>query len=102
MWRNRSCDETVKTFVDKLVLWQRTGYVTGQVWEQMGTIINPSLLPAEISTATKRWDDNYDDSVPIIPFAASSNPSTTATKISYDDDTPAARPCWTMCLGGGL
>ena len=95
MWRNRSYGETVKTFVDKLVLWQRTGYVAGQVWEQIGTILEPSLLPGEISTATKRWDDNYGHSVPIIPFAPSI-PSPTATKRWGDDDTAAAHrvaPC---------
>ena len=98
MWRNRSYGETVKTFLDKLVLWQRTGYVAGQVWENIGTIVEPSLLPAELPspTATKRWDDNYGDSVPIIPFAAPSLPSSTATKRWDDDDTAAARrvaPC---------
>ena len=98
MWRNRSYGETVKTFVDKLVLWQLAGYVTGQVWEQVGTILDPSLLPAELPlpTATKRWDDNYGDSVPIIPFAAPSIPSQTAIKRLDDDDAPAAHrvaPC---------
>ena len=73
MWRNRSYGETVKTFIDKLVLWQLAGYVTGQVWEQMRTILDPSLLPVQLpilQTATKRWDDDYGNSVPIIPCAA--------------------------------
>ena len=60
MWRNRSYGETVKTFIDKLVLWQRTGYVAGQVWEKIRTIVEPSLLPVELPlpTAMKRWDDD--------------------------------------------
>ena len=71
MWRNRSYGETVKTFIDKLVLWQLAGYVNGQVWEQMGTIVDPSLLPTNLPLpiATKRWDDDYGNSVPIIPCA---------------------------------
>ena len=98
MWRNRSYGETVKTFIDKLVLWQQTGYVAGQVWEKIRTIVEPSILPAKLPspTATKRWDDNYDDSVPIIPFATPSIPSSTATKRCYDDDAPATHrvaPC---------
>ena len=98
MWRNRSYDETVKTFVDKLVLWQRTGYVASQVWEEIGTIIDASLLPVKLpsQTAMKRWDDNYGDSVPIIPFAAPSLPSPTTTKRWDDDEAPAAHrvaPC---------
>ena len=97
MWRNKSYGETVKTFVDKLVLWQLSGYVAGQVWENIGTIVEPSILPAKLPspTATKRWDDNYGDSVPIIPFAPSI-PSPTATKRWGDDDTAAAHrvaPC---------
>ena len=96
MWRNRSYGETVKTFVDKLLLWQLGGYVAGQVWEQIRTIVEPSLLPAELPlpTATKRWDDSYGDSIPIIPFTAPSIPSPTARW--DDDDTPAAHrvaPC---------
>ena len=92
MWRNKSYSETVKTFVDKLVLWQLSGYVAGQVWENIGRIVEPSILPAELPlpTATKRWDGNYGDSVPIIPFAAPNDPSATATKRSCDDDAPAA------------
>ena len=100
MWRNRSYDETVKTFVDKLVLWQLAGYVAGQVWEQIRTIVDPSLLPAEtqLQRAMKRWDDNYGDSVPIIPFAAPSILSPTVTKKwdDKDDNVPAiprAAPC---------
>ena len=99
MWRNRSYGETVKTFVDKLVLWQRTGYVAGQVWETIKTIVEPSLLPAELPspTATNRWDDNYGNSVPIIPFAAPCIPSSTAAKIWDDDDAAAAR-CVAPCV----
>ena len=98
MWRNKSYGETVKTFVDKLVLWQLAGYVARQVWENIRTIVEPSILPAELPspTAAKRWDNDYGDSVPIIPFAAPSNPSSTATKIWNDDDAPAAHrvaPC---------
>ena len=97
MWRNRSYGETVKTFVDKLVLWQLAGYVAGQVWQKIRTIVEPSILPAELPlpTATKIWDDNYVDSVPIIPFTAPSIPSSTATK-RWDDDAPATHqvaPC---------
>ena len=92
MWRNRSYDETVKTFLDKLVLWQLAGFVTGHVWNDIGTIKHPSLLPAELPlpTATNRWDDNYVDSVPIIPFAALSILSPTAMKRWDDDNSPAA------------
>ena len=96
MWRNRSYGETVITFIDKLLLWQLAGYVAGQVWEEIGTIVDYSLLPAETQRqrATKAWKD--DDIVPIIPFAAPSLPSPTATKRWDDDDTPAVHrvaPC---------
>ena len=98
MWRNKSYDETVKTFLDKLVLGQLAGFVTGHVWNDIGTIVHPSLLPTELPlpTAAKRRDANYGDSVPIIPFAAPNNKSSTATNSWDDDYSPAAHraaPC---------
>ena len=67
MWRNKSCGETVKTFIDKLVLWQLDGYMTGQVWEKLGRIVDPAVLPLEtqIPTETKRWEDEADNVRPV-------------------------------------
>ena len=92
MWRNKSYDETVKTFINKLLLWQLAGYVAGRVWEQIRTIVEPSLLPAELPspTATKKWDDDYGDSVPIIPFAA--------PRWDDKDDSAPAVPCAAPCV----
>ena len=63
MWRNKSHGETVKTFIDKLVLWQLAGYMTGQVWDKIGTIVDSSALPSqtEIPSVTKRWGDEADN-----------------------------------------
>ena len=63
IWRNKSRGETVKTFIDKLVLWQLAGYMTGQVWDKIRTTVDSSVLPPEtqIPNVTKRWDDEVDN-----------------------------------------
>ena len=47
-WRNRSGGVRVKAFIERLVSWQQSGYVSPDVWENLGDIVDPRLLPAEI------------------------------------------------------
>ena len=71
MWRNKSYDETVQSFIEKLVLWQLAGYMTGQVWNEITQIVDSSVLPPEtqIPTVSKRWE-NDDNTVPAVARVA--------------------------------
>ena len=47
-WRNRSGGVRVKTFIERLVSWQQSGYVSPDVWENLEDVVDPRLLPVEV------------------------------------------------------
>ena len=46
-WYNSQLDCGVKMFINKLLEWQKAGYVSADVWTDIEELINKNLLPSE-------------------------------------------------------
>ena len=47
LWAERQASLTLKFLMSKVLLWQRAGYVSKDVWNEMNKIVGAELLPSQ-------------------------------------------------------
>ena len=74
-WHNKlkPAQNQVNHLIEEMTKWQQEGYVDIHVWQYLGTVVNPDLLPE--SRGVKRKRSEAAPSATSVPDPSTSNPS---------------------------